>query len=178
MSKSITYFIRPMVLFLLLGTVILFQSCDAFRSLAGRPTSEEIAQKKEIILRGKALEKQRLDSLAAVKKAKADSTAAADSIAVKKINLIAPAALGGIAGEGIDFKYCVVIGAFGSETNVKSALRKAEDAGYKTAVIPFKRGLSAVGVCPTDILAEVYNAYVQLRTEPFCPAEAWILVNE
>lgn len=178
MNKSISYFIRPMVPFLLLGTMVLFQSCDAFRSLAGRPTSEEIAQKKELILKEKALEKQRLDSLAAAEKAKADSTAAADSIAARKINLIAPSALGGIIGDGTDFKYCVVIGAFGSENNVKATLRKAEDAGYKTAVIPFKRGLTAVGVCPTDILAEVYQAYVKLRTEPFCPAEAWILVNE
>ena len=48
------------------------QSCDSFRRLAGRPTSDEIAAKRELIQREEAAHQARMDSLRRIEKAKAD----------------------------------------------------------------------------------------------------------
>ena len=56
----------------MLGMSVL-QGCDAFRRLAGRPTSDEIAAKQEVIQREEAAHQARMDSLSRIEKAKADS---------------------------------------------------------------------------------------------------------
>ena len=57
-----------------------FQGCDSFRRLAGRPTSDEIAAKRELIQREEAAHQARMDSLSRIEKAKADSLALLDKI--------------------------------------------------------------------------------------------------
>ena len=55
------------LLLIVLGSGLL-QSCDSFRRLAGRPTSDEIAAKREVILRQEAAHKARMDSLSRLEK--------------------------------------------------------------------------------------------------------------
>ena len=62
-------FISGMLL-VMLGMSVL-QGCDAFRRLAGRPTSDEIAAKQEVIQREEAAHQARMDSLSRIEKAKA-----------------------------------------------------------------------------------------------------------
>ena len=68
--------------------------------------------------------------------------------------------------------------AFSSSANAARQAARAEKAGYTSAVIPLKNGISAVGVCPTNSLTEVCKALKKVRQEPFCPADAWILKND
>ena len=67
------------MLIVLLGMSVL-HGCDAFRRLAGRPTSDEIAAKREMIQREEAAHQARMDSLSRIEKAKADSLALLDKM--------------------------------------------------------------------------------------------------
>lgn len=74
--------------------------------------------------------------------------------------------------------YYLMIGAFGQQENAEKQAMRAEKAGYPALLIPFKNGVTAVGVCPTDDLNAAWAMLDKLRKESFCPADAWILNNE
>ena len=61
-------------------SVCLLGGCDFFRQLAGRPTSQDIAAKRERIEREAEAHQRRLDSLKAVQKQISDSLATLDSL--------------------------------------------------------------------------------------------------
>ena len=71
-----------------------------------------------------------------------------------------------------------MIGSFSSPANAERQAGKAEQAGYPATRIPFRNGFIAVGVCPSNSLTEVYASLRKLRSERFCPKDAWILNNE
>ena len=58
----------------------LLAGCDLFRKMAGRPTSAQIEQKREMIEAEIAAHQSRLDSLDAVQKQISDSLAVLDSM--------------------------------------------------------------------------------------------------
>jgi len=48
-------------------------------------------------------------------------------------------------------------------------------------VVPYSaqdHGMVAVAACPSDKVQDAVAALKQLRTQPFCPPDAWILKNE
>ena len=152
--------------------------CDAFRRLAGRPTSAEIAAKRELILREEAAHQARLDSLKLIEQAMADSLRIVDSITALPSSIIPAGDVSGLQVSGLKYRYYVVVGAFSKEGNIEKMEGFASEKGYETVRIPFDNGFTAVGLCGTDVLAEAYVSLRHIRTEEFCPDDVWVLVNE
>ena len=152
--------------------------CDAFRRLAGRPTSAEIAAKREFILREEAAHQARLDSLKLIEKAMADSLKIVDSITALPSSIIPAGDVRGLQVSGLKYRYYVVVGAFSKESNIGKMEGFAAEKGYATVRIPFDNGFTAVGLCGTDVLSAAYDSLRRVRTEDFCPEDVWVLVNE
>lgn len=160
-----------------LGLVML-QGCDFFRNLAGRPTSDEIAAKREVILREEAAHQARMDSLSRVEKAKADSLAMIDSLKNSGEMFLSVSSLRRANTVKLNKRYYIVVGAFSNADNASWLASKIENAGYEVEKIPYGNGFTAVGVAGTDALAHLWDNLRKVRTESFCPKDVWILVND
>lgn len=169
-------FISGMLL-VMLGMSVL-QGCDAFRRLAGRPTSDEIAAKQEVIQREEAAHQARMDSLSRIEKAKADSLAILDEIKKSGEVFLPLASLRRADTKGLDKRYYIIVGAFCNADNASWLASKIANAGYEVVKIPYGNGFIAVGVGGTDALAHLWDNLRKVRTESFCPKDVWILVNE
>ena len=73
-------------------------------------------------------------------------------------------------------KYYVVIGTFANPSNVSAQAARAEKAGYKVALVPFDKYLTAVAVNPTDNKNEAIKTLECVKSKKFCPKDAYILV--
>ncbi|MBE6233723.1 MAG: SPOR domain-containing protein [Bacteroidales bacterium] len=164
---------------LLMATLLMATGCDFFRTLAGRPTSEEIEAKRiEIMKMEEAALQARLDSMKLVEQAMKDSLAALDSIKQYGGSILNPSTLGGLFATKLEARYYVIIGSFRSRSNAEALLVKAADAGYAPALISFRNGMIAVGLCPVNKLQDALSALKTVRKEGFCPSDVWILLNE
>lgn len=175
---------RSVILAFALSAVLL-SGCDFVRSLAGRPTSGELEEKRIAIERLQAEERYRaqLDSLEKVRKRMADSLAALeehllDSLSQAKGTLLNPSKLGGLYTTKLDARYYIIVGAFRTRSYAERKLTKCNEAGYTATIISFRNGLLAVGVCPSDSLNETVRKLRELRGNGICPEDGWILVNE
>lgn len=164
---------------LMIVSMTMLTGCDFFRMLAGRPTSEEIESKKlEILKAQEAIEQARLDSLVREQKMVQDSLAALDSLKQQGGTILNPAKLGGLFSTKLEARYYVIVGAFRQRANAEVLLEKAAALGYKPALILFRSGMIAVGLCPVNTLPEAVASLKKVKMESFCPSDAWILVNE
>lgn len=153
---------------ILLVLMPLLSSCDLMRALAGRPTSREIGLKREILAQERAKEEQKA-------KAAADSLALLSALEQTGSTFLSPSRLGGLADSELAHKYYVVIGAFRDSANAARMVAKVQQHGYEAYQLPFRNSYTAVGVCPSDTLEEVYAAVKKLQEQSFCPKEVWIL---
>ena len=169
-------FISGMLL-VLLGMSVL-QGCDAFRRLAGRPTSDEIAAKHEMIQREEAAHQARMDSLSRIEKAKADSLALLDKMKDAGEMFLSVTSLRRANTLKLDKRYYIIVGAFSSSDNASWLASKITNAGSEVEKIPYGNGFTAVGVAGTDALAHLWDNLRKVRTDSFCPKDVWILVNE
>ena len=154
------------------------QGCDAFRRLAGRPTSDEIAAKREMIQREEAAHQARMDSLSRIEKAKADSLALLDKMKDAGEMFLSVTSLRRANTLKLDKRYYIIVGAFSSSDNASWLASKITNAGYEVEKIPYGNGFTAVGVAGTDALAHLWDNLQKVRTESFCPKDVWILVND
>lgn len=153
--------------------------CDFFRKLAGRPTSEDIENRKlEIIMAQEALEQARLDSLRREQKIVQDSIAALDSIKQQGGTILNPSRLGGLFATKLEARYYIIVGSFRHRANAEILLGKVAELGYSPAMICFRNGMMAVGLCPVNTLPDALISLKTVKNEPFCPKDVWILVNE
>lgn len=172
-------YMRKSILLLIVASVFAVTGCDFFRSLAGRPTSEDIQAKKiEIQLAEQAMLQARLDSLKREQQIVQDSLAALDSIAQYGGTILNPAKLGGLFATKLEARYYVIIGAFGVRSNAEKLLLRAQNAGYEPALISFNNGLIAVGLCPCNNIVNAKDALKKVKGETFCPKDVWLLLNE
>lgn len=166
---------------ILLAISMLFgvTGCDFMRKLAGRPTSEDIEKiRVEKLLAEEAALKASLDSLKAEKQCIQDSIDALELFVQQGGTVLNPSKLGGLYTTKLQYRYYVIIGAFRTRSNAEALLMKAETAGYKPALISFRNGLLAVGLCPVDECSSAVEMVKKIRQESFCPSDVWILVNE
>lgn len=175
---------RSVILSLALAAVLL-SSCDFLRSMAGKPTSEQLEEKRVAIEHAQAEERYRarLDSLERVRRRMADSLAALethllDSLSQTKGTLLNPSKLGGLYTTKLEAKYYIVVGAFRTRSYAERKLTRCSEAGYTATIISFRNGLLAVGVCPSDSLNDTLRKLRELRGNGICPEDGWILVNE
>lgn len=158
--------------------VILATGCDMFRKMAGRPTSEDIAVKRELIVAAENARQAREDSIMLARQRTADSLAVLDSmlncgVPIKTSNQISPA-----AKARLSHRYYVILGAFGNADNATRLQKKVAAAGFEAELIQYRSGITAVGACPSDDLVSLYAPLKELKLQPFCPKEAWILDKE
>lgn len=157
----------------LLTVVLMVSGCDFFRRLAGRPTSEDIAAKKEIL--ASATPAQQAES--------AEAKNASDSLAVMKALeenpriLVKANHLNLKKDSGLNTKFCVMTGTFGDPANADRLFAKATAAGYKGTLIHYANDLTAVGIGPTNSLVEAYKTLQKVLGEDFFSKESWIIDN-
>ncbi len=175
---------RSVLLSLALAAVVL-SGCDFLRSLAGKPTSEELDEKRERILQleEEARLQAKLDSMEKVRQRMADSLAALechllDSLSQTKGTILNPSKLGGLFTTKLEARYYIVVGAFRTRSYAERKLEKCNEAGLTATIISFRNGLLAVGVCPSDSLNGTLKTLHELRGNGICPEDAWILINE
>lgn len=161
----------------LAATVLLLGGCDFFRIIAGRPTSSDIAAKKAMIEAEENAHKARLDSMESVKKQVSDSLAVLDSISNFSKSIVASRQLKPESKQALSAAYYVIVGSFSKEENARAFASKIKAEGYDPSLIAYKNGFTAVGICPSDNLNEVYSSLKKVSKEKFCPAGAWILNN-
>ena len=177
---------KAIVIAAMAASVCLLGGCDFIRTLAGRPTSQEIDAKPMAIEQEAAAVRHRKDSIEAaasqererIRKWVADSLALEDSLRRSGDDVVKSSERMGVSSASLTYRYYVMVGAFSSSANAARQVARAEKAGFTATVIPLKNGISAVGVCPTNSLNEVCASLKKVRREPFCPADAWILRNE
>ncbi len=163
------------VIAFLILCVLSVSSCDFFRRVAGRPTSEDIRVKREMIEREEAEHRARMDSLQSLRKSVADSLAVVDSLRSGKSPLIFSRPLAPGAMRELTSRYYVVVGAFGKADNAAKCASSAEEAGYEPCMIKYRNGFTAVGICATDSISEAFASLKAVRGG-FCK-DAWILDN-
>ena len=174
------------VILILASAALLLNGCDFVRTLAGRPTSDDLAVKRSTIERAEnvARYQARIDSLERVRAHLADSLAELDrhlldSLSQTKGAILDPTKMGGLYTTELASKYYVVVGTFYTRSYAERKLKSCNDAGYTNAtIISFRNGLLAVAVYPSDSLNEALKKLRELRGNGICPPDGWILVNE
>ena len=166
--------------------------CDFFRKVAGRPTSDEIEVKRAEIAvvearkAEAAREQARQDSVKAEQErarlaeeaAIRDSLEALDELAQKGCQMYDLSSLKGLSSGELAHRYYVVIGSFRDAANAdKFIVKVSSDTLMDPAKIHFRTGMIAVGVCPRNTLKDVADVIDDVRSRPYCPKDAWILVN-
>lgn len=187
MKKAIT-------ILALAASVCLLTGCDFFRILAGRPTSREIEVKRMTIPLDREGSLQPADTLPheqvtdllqqehaqeTPKETPKETTQTAPVTTPKTPAVPREPQINTRPADSFeqrpDFRYYVMIGSFGSWENAIRQSGKAEAAGYRTTLLPFRSGTTAVGVGGSNDLDAVRATLERLRSESFCPKDAWIL---
>jgi hypothetical protein len=174
--------------------------CDFFRKVAGRPTSADIQEKKILIERHEEeklalemeqerirVEKARLDSIAEVEHLRTlaeetvrkDSLNALDQLSNEKVLMYPLSTFKGLSSGEISHRYHIILGSFKEESNADKLIRQIMDkSDFEPVKLSFLNNRTAVGVCPSNKLTEIVDVIDDVRACPFCPKDAWILVNE
>ena len=167
------------LLSLLLLASLCVSGCDFMRTLAGRPTSADLENKRQQIEAAAAAATAAAaarDTVVTPAPVLLDSLSAIDSLRAMGCSMIGKSRLGG-SKEALPHAYYIVIGSFQSVVNAGRQEKKASEAGFETVIIAFRNGLYATAVSPSDTPAGIYENYKALRRNAFCPKDAWILVN-
>ncbi|MBO7279300.1 MAG: SPOR domain-containing protein [Bacteroidales bacterium] len=140
----------------LLATAMLVSSCDFFRSMLGKPTSEDL-ERMRIEAEMEARARFVRDS---IQQAKADSIAFAQAQEALKPKL-----------EG---RYFVVVGSFMTQANAERMVELLTKEGYRPQTIHFKNGFDAVAVSAHDTFRAAYYEMDEMYGMDFAPEDIWI----
>lgn len=162
--------------------VVTLGGCDFLRRAAGRPTSDQIDARRTEILQAEAAreaaEKMRMDSLLREQKIVQDSLDALQAIEDQGVVVAERARLGGVISTELESRYYIIVGSFLNSTNANMLIDKVTSLGYAPQLIRFRSGMIAVGLCPVNKVADAWASLTAVKAESFCPADAWILLNE
>lgn len=175
---------RKIVLIILSVLVVVsVSSCDFVRRVAGRPTSEELNQARELKVKIVAREKAKADSLEAVRLAevrRADSlkaVAAADSALIANTKAIFRKASRIGKMDPLEYPYYISLGIFRNKENSAMKIGQAQRAGYEVTI--GRCGpCEVILICPCKTKAEAVTAYEEVSRKRFCPQDAFILIAE
>ncbi len=193
------------ILFVLL-VLISVSGCDFFRKVAGRPTSADILAKKAEIekMKDKAVDSSKdtvetlnqVDSVAcsdnidivvddvsdvyvSEEQVKADSLDALRTLASLNMKKYKYAKYKGKASGELSHRYYIIVGSFQDAANADKHIAKIQQVhDVESVKIIFRGGYTAVGVCPRNKLSETADVAESIILQPYCPRDAWVLVNE
>ena len=141
---------------ILLTACLAMSSCDAVRSMLGKPTSKDL----EILrLEQEAARQQaRLDSIAALQ-AEVERIAAEQEAAVNKVSS----------------RYYVAMGGFKVPSNAVNYKDYLEKQGYDILAVRFKTGYDVLLTSGTDNYYEALRSMKRfMEYEKTCPYDIWI----
>lgn len=165
---------KVIIISALLSVALLAGGCDFFRTIAGRPTSEEIAAKKARIEEYES-QKALRDEVAEAQKNADDSLEVAELAKNPDFPVVKSKQLSEDSRASLSSRYYIIVGAFGQRDNAMKLASKANEAGFASELLTYRNGFIAVGLCPTDNLSEAYSSLKKIRAKSFCPKDAWIL---
>lgn len=172
----------------LAASVCLLGGCDFFRQLAGRPTSKEI-EAKRVRIEQLLTESQRLlDSLDFLRASLGDSLTTPDPDPVpgpapaetveEKVTEKKQDAPQVAKTDIPEYKYYIITGSFSSVENAEKQAAKTLANGYPATLIPYKNGMTVVGICPSNSLSAIQSSLQLVRGTSFCPWDAWIYTKK
>lgn len=163
---------------------VLAGGCDFIRTVAGRPTSEYIDAKRVLVEQQELRKQQVADSIALAKRMEEEAKAhalAAEAV-LQRLNgtnrLIPATKIANLDKAGLEYAYYLMIGSFSSQENAQSLVSKAQEAGFDALILPYRNGRNAVALDPSNDIVKIEESLTKALAQPFCPAEAWILVVE
>ena len=168
-------------LFAVLLALVLVQSCDFFRHMAGRPDSEWINAKRARLElaehRRDSIECARRDSVRLAQQAEADSLHAVDSL-LKVGKLRKASDVKSISKAWLDERWALVVGVFANDTNARKLASKYEAAGYRARISRTRSGMNILVVAPCGTISDAMKAYREVKRLPFASKETWVIVKE
>ena len=141
----------------LVGIMLLssLNSCDWVRSILGMPTSKELREKKEQLVK---------DSI---------ENAAAEQEAARLEQLLLDS-LAQVEAQRSAFKrYHVILGSFIMDNNARKMMQAIEKDGYNPR-IEFKNGYSVISAYQTNSLPDAYNRMYKMFSLDITPYDVWV----
>lgn len=169
---------RRILAYLSLAAVVLLAGgCDFMRSLAGRPTSADIAAKRVVIER---FEQQKSASEPGDTVLSDTQTVSEESVTPATVAMAsdtkAPAKEE--SRSSLSRRCYIVVGAFSERANAEKMVEMLAKSGFPATLIRQSNGMTTVGACPTDDYAEARKSLDALLGLSYVPDDAWILVKE
>ncbi|HPJ82353.1 MAG TPA: hypothetical protein PLG64_00765 [Bacteroidales bacterium] len=142
---------------LLLGIILLgsLNSCDWIRSRLGMPTSADLKQKQEQIIKD-SLDKVAKEQEALREQFRLDSLARIE------------------AGRAALKRYHVVLGSFIMDNNAKRMIETLTGLGYQPLRLQFRNGYSVISACQSNSLHEAYNMMYKMFSHDITPYDIWV----
>ncbi len=171
---------KKSLIFLMAIMLVSLTGCDFLRTIAGRPTSRDMEERRMAVIRAEEEALQsRMDSIRlAGEKVISDSLAILDNFRAAGVTVSTSDKIGGLSGTGLEYRYYIIVGAFRESVNARKIFNAASEKGYSPVLLNCRGGMIAVGLAPANKLQDIEESYNALKQESFCPKEAWILVNE
>ncbi len=163
--------------FILFPLVLSVSSCDFLRSLAGRPTSEQI---KSAQTKASAEEVPQEDAVCKESMPQEEVPCESEYKMVKRhgrLNVpFAYTHTNSTLRQTPEYTYYVIVGTYRQKPTLGKMLSDAKAAGYDPVLLEYTNGLVSVGLLPCDELAKAIDAYATVKSEKFCPADACVLI--
>lgn len=164
---------------IILGFVLLVlsvNSCDFFRRIVNRPTSQYIETKRQLIESQNKAHNNRLDSIDIIQKQIADSLAILDSIRLHNSRLIEVKNLTQASKDSLSYRYYTIIATFSNPDNAQRYSKTIIEQGIAVHKVYYANGYIAIGVKPSNTLSDAYLSMIDVRAN--LSPEAWILDNK
>ena len=150
-------------LVVLLVTMTLLSGCDFFRSLLGKPTSEDlelIAYQKEAAAKAKA------DSINNI--IKADTLIADNEKAVESKSIVKQ------PSSDFNYRYYVIVGSFKNYANAERFSEILLKKNYDVKNFKFKNGYNMVSIFGSIDYYEAHKKLNEIMESEICPDDIWI----
>ena len=141
----------------LMVSLFILTGCDFFRSLVGKPTSED-------------MERMRLEAqLEAQRKREQDSIAKVNEMLAQQQRALAEQ--NSLERTG---RFHVVMGSFKVPENAEKMKNVLEKKGYSARIIPFNNGFDVVSAGSFDKFIEAVRTMDELIELEICPDDIWV----
>lgn len=169
---------KKLLLFAALAAcVALTSSCDLFRTLAGRPTSADIANKQLLIAQLERERAAKADTTALPSVDPASAEAPVQDVPAQGVKPAAEPGLTTCAKVDLPYRYYIIIGTFSMKENAEKLGSKLAADGYPVTLITYQNGSTAVGLCASDDLDEINASMKKAQAAGVCSKDSWIIDN-
>ncbi len=159
---------------ILCAAALSVSSCDFLRSLAGRPTSEQLksaSQSSEVT--APAVEEDTLAvEIAQDQVQEYEMVRRHGRLNVPFAYTHTNSSLKTIP----EHTYYILVGTYRQKPTLNKMVSDAKKAGYEPCLLEYSNGLVSVGLLPCDRIEQAIDAYATVKKEKFCPGDACVLI--